>query len=162
VVLHPGAAYGSAKRWPSPHWAALARRLLESPGTRVLVLTGPGDEEIGREIVLAAGGRGITGLEDEPPSVGLSKAAVRRAALLISTDSGPRHFAAAFGVPVVTLFGPTEKRWSETGYDRAVHLQKEVPCGPCQLRECPLDHRCMRELLPEEVLAAARSLAPGV
>jgi heptosyltransferase II len=83
---------------------------------------------------------------------------VRRADLLVTTDSGPRHFAAAFGTPVVTLFGPTHIAWTETYYSKAIHLQKQVPCGPCQRRVCPLDHRCMKELTPAEVFAAATAL----
>src|SRR5439155_4651297 len=85
-----------------------------------------------------------------------TKACVKRADLLISTDSGPRHFAAAFGRPVVALFGPTHIAWTDTFYPDEIQLQKRVPCGPCQRRTCPLDHhRCMTELTPDEVLAAA-------
>jgi len=92
-------------------------------------------------------------------SIGLTKACVRRADLLVTTDSGPRHFAAAFGRPVVTLFGPTHIAWTETYQPAALHLQKTVPCGPCQQRVCPEGHhRCMRELLPAEAFAAARRL----
>jgi heptosyltransferase-2 len=82
----------------------------------------------------------------------------RRVDLLVTTDSGPRHFAAALGTPVVTLFGPTHIAWTETYFEKAVHLQQTVPCGPCQLRACPLDHRCMKELTPAEVFAAAERL----
>jgi heptosyltransferase-2 len=100
----------------------------------------------------------VVSLADAPPSIGLTKAVVRRSSLLVTTDSGPRHFAAAFGVPVVTLFGPTHIGWTETYFPRAIHLQKVVPCGPCQLRVCPLDHRCMKSLTPGEVTAAAERL----
>jgi heptosyltransferase-2 len=81
--------------------------------------------------------------------------------LLVTTDSGPRHFAAAFQTPVVTLFGPTHIGWTETYFEKAIHVQKRVPCGPCQKRVCPEGHhRCMRELGPDEVFAAiARLLA---
>src|SRR5438132_1566632 len=96
--------------------------------------------------------------EAPPLTLGLSKALVRRCSLLITTDSGPRHFAAAFNRPVVTLFGPTHIAWTETYHPKAIHLQKQVPCGPCQLRVCPLDHRCMNELTPSEVFAAAAEL----
>ena len=96
---------------------------------------------------------------DAPPlSLGLSKAAVRRIDLLVTTDSGPRHFAAAFDRPVVTLFGPTHIEWTETYHPRAVNLQKKLPCGPCQLRVCPLEHECMVRLTPEEVFTAAEGL----
>jgi heptosyltransferase-2 len=97
-------------------------------------------------------------LADAPLSIGLTKACVRRSDLLVTTDSGPRHFAAAFNRPVVSLFGPTHIAWTETYYPLAIHLQKPVPCGPCQLRVCPLDHRCMKELTPAEVYRAATSL----
>jgi heptosyltransferase-2 len=158
VVLNPGAAYGAAKCWPTGYFADLARRFVELEGRRVLVLCGPSERELAREIVKETARPGVASLADFPVSVGLSKACVRRASLMVTTDSGPRHFASAFGVPVVTLFGPTHIEWSETYDPRAVHLQKKVPCGPCQLRECPLDHRCMRELLPAEVFQAAQDL----
>ena len=58
----------------------------------------------------------------------------------------------------MTLFGPTHIAWTETYHPAAVHLQKQVECGPCQLRRCPLDHRCMTLLTPEEVYAAAVEL----
>src|SRR5262249_50905752 len=93
-----------------------------------------------------------------PLSLGLTKACCRRSDLLITTDSGPRHFAAAFDKPVVTLFGPTHIAWTETYHPRAIHLQKKVECGPCQLRVCPLDHRCINELTTGEVLIAATKL----
>jgi heptosyltransferase-2 len=100
----------------------------------------------------------VHSLADHPLSLGLSKACIRRCDLLITTDSGPRHFGTAFDRPVLTLFGPTHIAWTETYHAKAVHLQKQVPCGPCQQRVCPLDHRCMKELMPAEVLAAAEAL----
>jgi len=155
IVLNTGGAFGSAKSWPTPYFGELARQLGSLPGTRVVVLCGPSEIAVAREIVKRAGRDTVHCLADFPVSIGLSKACVRRAQLMITTDSGPRHFAAAFGVPVITLFGPTHIAWSETHYEKALHLQKQVPCGPCQLRECPLDHRCMRELTPREVLDCA-------
>jgi heptosyltransferase II len=77
---------------------------------------------------------------------------------LVTTDSGPRHFAAAFNRSVVSLFGPTHIAWTETYFTKEIQLQKRVECGPCQLRTCPLDHRCMKLLLPSEVFRAAVSL----
>jgi heptosyltransferase-2 len=155
VVLNPGAAFGAAKCWPAAHFGELARRIGGLRDTHVLVLCGPTETAIAREIVKRAGRPTVNCVADFPLSIGLSKACVRRADLMISTDSGPRHFAAAFDVPVITLFGPTHIEWSETYFAKAVHIQKKVPCGPCQLRECPLDHRCMKDLTPNEVFHAA-------
>ena len=158
VCLNPGAAFGEAKRWPSEYFATLAQMLVERCPCRVLVLCGPAERGLAREIVRLAGRPGIHSLADESLSLGLTKACIRRAGLLITTDSGPRHFAAAFDRPVVTLFGPTHIAWTETYYRRAVHLQKQVECGPCQRRMCPLDHRCMKLLTPALVYAAAVEL----
>jgi heptosyltransferase-2 len=155
ICLNPGAAFGAAKHWPAASFAELAQNLVDRRGSGLLVLCGPGEQELARQIVALARRPGVASLADSPLSLGLSKACVRRADLLITTDSGPRHFAAAFDRPVVTLFGPTHIAWTETYYPWAVHLQKEVPCGPCQLRVCPLDHRCMNELTPAEVFSAA-------
>lgn len=165
VCLNPGAAFGSAKHWPTDYFAALARQLVDQRDSAVLVLCGPAERETAREIAARAGtprvaalGEVVAGLEGMKLYLGLTKACIRRCDLLVTTDSGPRHFAAAFDRPVVTLFGPTHIAWTETYHPRALHLQKQVDCGPCQRRVCPVDHRCMKRLTPDEVLAAAESL----
>jgi lipopolysaccharide heptosyltransferase II len=154
ICLNPGAAFGAAKHWSVDAFAQLAQDLVDRRSSQVLVLCGPSEREMARQIVRLAARPGIASLADEAVSLGLTKALLRRATLLVTTDSGPRHFAAAFDRPVVSLFGPTHIEWTETYYARAVHLQKKVPCGPCQKRVCPLDHRCMTELSPDEVFAA--------
>ena len=107
-------------------------------------------------IVEGAGHPEVVGLAGMDLSIGLTKACVRRSALMITTDSGPRHFAAAFNVPVISLFGPTNIAWTRTYHPHAVHLYRPVPCGPCQKPVCPLGHhRCMTELLPDDVFRAA-------
>ncbi len=157
IGLNPGGAFGSSKHWPTAHFAELARTLADR-GAGVLVLCGPSERETAKQIVTAADRPAVVSMADEPLSIGLTKAMVRRLSLLVTTDSGPRHFAAAFDVPVVSLFGPTHIGWTETYFDKAVHVQKAVPCGPCQLRVCPLDHRCMTTLTPQDVLEAMARL----
>jgi heptosyltransferase-2 len=158
ICLNPGAAFGSAKHWPAASFATVAWRLADQHGCGILVLCGPGERELAREIGRLANHPAVHTLADHALSLGLTKACIRRSDLLITTDSGPRHFAAAFDVPVVSLFGPTHIAWTETYYRREVKLQKKVDCGPCQKRVCPLDHRCMKELTPTEVLQAACDL----
>jgi heptosyltransferase-2 len=160
VCLNTGGAFGPAKNWPGASFAALARRLADQLGLSVLVLCGPAERDAAREIISLSNHPLVVSLADEELSLGLSKACVRRSALLVSTDSGPRHFAAAFRVPVITLFGPTHIAWTRTYHPRAIHLFQPVPCGPCQKSICPEGHhRCMRELDPEKVYhAAIRSL----
>ncbi len=155
VGLNPGGAFGAAKHWPTAYFVELARHIAHQ-GLGVVVLCGPAEREIANQIAREAG---VASLGDSPLSLGLTKAVVRRLALMVTTDSGPRHFAAAFGVPVVTLYGPTHIGWTETYFPKAIHLQKAVPCGPCQQRVCPLGHhRCMTELSVQEVADAVERL----
>jgi heptosyltransferase-2 len=155
ICLNPGAAFGAAKHWPAEHFARLAGDLARQRSSGVLVLCGPAERDQCRQIVAGAGHPHVRGLADHPLSLGLTKSCIRRADLLVTTDSGPRHFAAAFGRPVITLFGATHIAWTETYYPLAVHLQKKLDCGPCQQRVCPLGHhRCMKELTPDSVFAA--------
>jgi heptosyltransferase-2 len=156
--LNPGAAYGSAKLWPAEHFAALARRLADDSSAGVMVLCGPSERALATQIVALADCERVHSLADAQVSIGLTKACIRRSSLVVSTDSGPRHIAAAFQRPVVALFGPTHQAWTDTFYDREIRLQRQVECGPCQLRHCPLDHRCMKELRVDEVLAAVQML----
>ncbi|HEY2787106.1 MAG TPA: glycosyltransferase family 9 protein [Fimbriiglobus sp.] len=158
VGLNPGGAFGASKHWPTEHFAELARTFAEQ-GFGVLVLCGPSERAEADTIAAKAGHPAVVSLGIAPLSIGLTKACVRRLALLVTTDSGPRHFAPAFGVPVVTMFGPTHIAWTETYQRAAIHLQIPVDCGPCQKRICPLGHhRCMTELLPAAVAAAGRDL----
>jgi len=160
VCLNPGGAFGAAKHWPEKKFAELATRIAGELGKQVLVLCGPAERESARHIAHLAGHPGVLSLADEALSIGLTKAAVRSADLLVTTDSGPRHFAAPFGVPVVTLFGPTHMNWSETYYARARNLHVPVDCGPCQQRTCPLlHHRCMQDLRVAEVFQAVVELS---
>ena len=157
VCLNTGGAFGAAKNWPREHFVELARRIVQELDRAVLIVCGPAEREDAAWIAAKAGHPAINSLAGSPLSIGLTKAAIRECELLVTTDSGPRHFAAAFGRPVITLFGPTHITWSETHYEKAEHLQLKLDCGPCQQRDCPLKHhRCMKELSVDQVYAAVR------
>ena len=156
VVMNPGAAFGSAKCWPAENFAAVADRLADC-GLDVLVVTGPAERDIG-EAIGAAAEQPLKPAWRRDVPLGVLKALVARAALLVTNDSGPRHFGAALGVPVVTIMGPTDPRWSETGWQREAVIRKDVECGPCMLRVCPRDHACMTLIGADEVVEAALGL----
>lgn len=159
VCLNTGGAFGPAKAWPVESFGTLARRLTEETGVSVVALCGPSEREESRRIAELADHPRVVSLADQRLSLGLSKAMVRRADLLVTTDSGPRHFAAAFGTPVVSLFGPTRIEWTRTNQPNAVHLYHPVPCGPCQRPVCPLGHHlCMKLLSPDAVFEASRRM----
>lgn len=158
VVLNDNSAHGTSRAWGVENHAALARWLVERmPGVCVLVHCGPGDRAQARAVVARAARPGVAGLGDETDlPLGLSKAIYRRACLSISSDSGPRHIAAAFGVPTVALVGPTDPLLGHSDPDRCLELRKQVVCAPCRRPVCPLGHHdCMRLLTVEEVGKAA-------
>ena len=92
--------------------------------------------------------------------LGALKEIIRRCDLMITNDTGPRHIAAAFDVPVVTIFGPTHPEWTEIYFHKERKIAVKVFCGPCQKKICPLDHRCMTRITPAMVFDAAAALLP--
>lgn len=157
VVFNTGGAYGAAKSWPAEHFALLAKRIVRHHNAAVLVICGGAEKPAAREIVRLAEDPRVTSLADQPTSISLSKGCLAAADLVVSTDSGPRHMAAALGVPTITLFGPTDPRWSDNYQPEAITLQEPVPCGPCAKRVCPLKHhRCMVDLHVDRVFAAVQ------
>ena len=89
ICLNPGAAFGAAKHWHVEHFARLAQDVADQRGSGVLVLCGPGEREMARRIARLAARITVHTLADEPLSLGLTKALVRRSSLLVTTDSGP-------------------------------------------------------------------------
>ena len=162
VVFHNAGGRGgaaSAKAWPMEYAAQLASRVATDFDLSVLILCGPEERATAAETALRAKHPRVKSLADQSLSLGLSKACVRRSRVMVSSDSGPRHFAAAFGVPLLTLFGPTHRAWGDTQHTRTIELEHSVPCGPCMQKVCPLGHhRCMRELSVDRVYRAFTQL----
>jgi heptosyltransferase-2 len=158
VVLNDNSAQGTSRAWGVENHAALARWLVERlPGVCVLIHCGPSDREAARAVVARAALPAVAGLGDEADlPLGLSKAVYRRASLAISSDSGPRHIGAAFGVPTVALVGPTDPLLGQSDAERCVEMRKPLVCAPCRQPVCPLGHHdCMRLITVEEVGRAA-------
>ncbi len=158
VVLAPGAV-GPSKRWMTAGYAALARRLL-ADGLAVWVAGGPGEKALAAQIVGDTGARDLTGNDLRDAILALAAASVA-----ISNDSGLLHVAAALGIPSIGIFGPTSPwHWAPLNPLAAtVETKSELACRPCHMPVCRLGHhRCMREIAPEEVLAATRSALKAV
>ena len=157
VVINSGGAFGSTKDWPAEHFGELARRLAAARSVHVLINCGPSERATARMIVELANHPRVTSLaEVDSLPIGLTKAAIRRSRLVVTTDSGPRFFGIAFGVPTVTLFGSTSTHWTRTYDGVETSLSLDLECQPCMQRQCPLGHhRCMRDLSVDRVLHAA-------
>jgi heptosyltransferase-2 len=159
ILLNPGAQYGAAKCWLPEYFAQLADRLIDELGATVMLSAAPRErpivEAIARQMKHAAVDLSRAGVD-----LGSLKEITRRCDLLITNDTGPRHIAAAFDVPVVTIFGPTHPEWTEIYFPKERKVAVKVFCGPCQKKTCPLDHRCMTRLTPAMVFDAATTLLP--
>jgi heptosyltransferase-2 len=156
VALAPGAAQGTAKRWPAASYSSLARSLGRDGVTTVLVGSAA-DVDAGTEVEAGTSGINLVinviGRTDLPALAGVLVAC----GALVSNDSGAMHFGAALGIPVIAIFGPTDERETRPiGAVEPTVLTHPVWCRPCMLRECPLTHRCMRGVTVEAVLAAVQ------
>lgn len=151
VLLAPGAAWSWTKRWPPERYGRLARGLAEK-GIPVGIVIGPGEEDLARRALEAAGiAVPVLGANLDPGGLA---ALLSLARAVVANDSGPMHLARAVGTPVVALFGPTDPgRTGPLGGEGRV-IDRFVFCSPCFLRECPYAHECMTEIAPEDVLRA--------
>lgn len=153
VGIAPGAAYGHAKRWPPERMATVIDRLTRDAGAACLLVGASGDREAGRAIesALPSGTRAFNLIGRTSLRVFAGVAARCRA--FVSNDSGAMHVAAALGVPVTAIFGPTDERVTAPAGPAGLHdvLLHQVFCRPCMLRECPIDHRCMKRIAVGEV-----------
>lgn len=159
VTFNSSGAFGGSKLWPTEHFAALARRVAAQLDHDVLVMCGPHECDMARAIVAQADHPRVFSMADQPLDLGTSKACIRRSRLMVSTDSGPRHIAAALDRPVITLFGPLLPVWSENPTQRAVNLILDIDCAGCGKPVCPLGHhRCMRDLKVDTVYAEVEAM----
>jgi heptosyltransferase-2 len=158
VGFAPGAAYGQAKQWLPDRAAAVAARLVRDQGVTCVLVGAGHDREAGRAIeswfranAPEAAGRvvNLIGRTSLRALVGV----VGRTAAVVANDSGAMHLAAALGRPVVAVFGPTDDRVTRPIGDHQV-LTASVFCRPCLLRDCPIDHRCMKRISVDRVYGA--------
>ena len=157
VALNPGASFGASKCWPAEHFAELAELCRAHLGAKIVILSGPGEEDIVQAIVDRASVE-VIDLRDDRVDLELLKPVVQRCDLMITNDTGPRHYAVAFDVPVVVIMGPTDPRYTAANLDQSMVVRRELECSPCHLKVCPKQHECMREIKPAEVFAAAEAL----
>jgi heptosyltransferase-2 len=150
VGFAPGAAYGRAKQWPPDRVAAVIAALA-AQGAVAVLLGAAADRDTARAIEssLPAGTRlvDLVGRTTLRQLVGVTA----RCSAFVSNDSGAMHVAAALGVPLTAIFGPTDERVTSPG-GAADILLRDVFCRPCLLRECPIDHRCMKRIDVDSVL----------
>jgi heptosyltransferase-2 len=153
IALCPGSINSRAKRWPAERYALLADRFINELNATVLLIGSKGETEVSSEVSNAMLGKPVvlTGQTSLAQLVGVLSVVD----LLVTNDTGPAHIASALNQPTLVIFGPTNplttRPYSETG-----EIMRVPPdCAPCMLRDCPIDHRCMTAITPDDVFQRA-------
>lgn len=154
IAIGAGASYGSAKCWPPDRFSDFVNRFRLHTDADVVLFGTEAEQKVFDDIVAGIRGPSIsfvgkTSIADLP-------ALLSRCQLFVGNDSGAMHVAAAVGLPVVAIFGPTDPYGTAPITPRCIVVQDKPYCSPCFLRRCPIDHRCMTAVKPEAVEAAAR------
>jgi heptosyltransferase-2 len=155
--INPGATYGSAKRWYPEKFAEVARAYADR--YEIVIFGGPNEVEMARDIEKHLEGINITNLAGKT-SVEQLCSMIGGLEVFITNDSGPMHVAAAYQVPTVAIFGPTNHtETSQWKNEKSVIVRHEMECSPCMKRECPLKHHeCMKGITAGEVIKAVKNL----
>jgi heptosyltransferase II len=157
VALGVGSTNSRAKRWPAASYAALNDRLQTEFGVNVVLVGGPDERAVSREVQDLAGRKPVdfTGKTDLAEAV----AVLAEVDLLVSNDMGLAHIAPATGTKTLVIFGPTNPETTRPFSENAEIVRRtDVECSPCMLRDCPIDHRCMTWISADEVFEKARAI----
>ena len=157
AVINPGAAFGAAKCWLPERFAEVCDRLAAELDLRSVIVGAQREIPLMRAIAEQAS-CDPTVCDEPGTTLGSLKPLIRDARLLVCNDTGPRHYGNAFGVPTVTIFGPTHQAWTDSDYAGEARIQAPVDCGPCQLPVCPLDLRCMTGVNTDMVMETIHAL----
>jgi heptosyltransferase-2 len=153
VALCPGSINSRAKRWPAERYAALADSLIEKLNAEVLLIGSPDELDVSLEV--SRGMRNKLFMLTGKTDLAQIAAVLSWVDLLVTNDTGPAHLAAALGRPTLVIFGPTNPLTTRPFSSVAELVRHPPDCAPCMLRDCPIDHRCMTAISPEEVFARA-------
>jgi len=157
IGLNPGAKFGTSKCWPPENFAGLAELMAQKWTCKILLFVGPGEEDLGQRIKAFSKAE-IINTGPDRVDLALLKSLVKRCRILITNDTGPRHYAVAFNVPCVVIMGPTDPRYTQANLEKTLVLRRELDCSPCHQKQCPLDHRCMTEITPQTVFQESEKL----
>ena len=152
IAVGAGASYGSAKCWPPDRFAKALNAFLSNRDADVILFGTPGETPV-TDAIAAALRKPPINLAGKT-SISELPALLSQCHLFLGNDSGAMHVAAAVGLPVVAIFGPTDPEGTSPVTPRATIVQQKPYCSPCFLRRCPTDHRCMTAVTPAMVETA--------
>lgn len=172
--INAGAAFGSAKRWKEEYFAEVIAFLLDK-NFKIILFGVTSENAINEKILsfLPPNPKNILNLSGQTTIQSLM-AYIQKLHLLITNDSGPMHIAAAFEIPTLAIFGPTNEQESAPFNAKNAHiislktLHQALYCQPCKKRICPLPkvskgfHACMIDLKPTFIIKKLQSLISNI
>ena len=157
AILNPGAAWPN-KRWMPARFGAVAAELRSRNGLPSVVVWGPGEESLAREVVDRSSAAAILSPQT---TIADLVALARGASLYLAGDTGPAHIAAAVGTPIVGIYGPTRPSRNGPWAKADVTVSRSDVCQCHHLRQCRLNTMCLEDIQIEEVLAAVEKRLAG-
>ena len=159
IGVSPGAAFGTAKRWLPERFAEAAAEIARKTATGVAIFGSADERELCqqvRQLLDAAGVQNHNFAGETKLDEFIAIASTCTA--FLTNDSGAMHIASALGIPSVTVFGATDHVATGPTGPFARIIREPFDCAPCQLRECPIDHRCMKAVEAPRVVKEAMEL----
>ncbi len=152
-ALCPGSTNSRAKRWPAERYAELADKIVNELKGEVALVGSHDEAGVSREVAghMKQKPLLLTGRTNLSEAV----AVLSLAEMLITNDTGPAHISAALNRPTLVIFGPTDPTTTRPFSESAEIIRRPPECAPCMLRDCPIDHRCMTAITPDEVYERA-------
>ncbi|MEK6279265.1 MAG: lipopolysaccharide heptosyltransferase II [Acidobacteriota bacterium] len=154
IALCPGSINSRAKRWPPERFAALADLFIDELEAEVLLIGSAAEAEVSQEVSARMRNKciNLTGHTDLAELV----AVLSVVELLVTNDTGPAHIASALERPTLVIFGPTNPLTTGPFSEMGAIVREPPDCAPCMLRDCPIDHRCMTAITPDQVFKRAQ------
>lgn len=163
ITLVPGGAFGLSKCWPGENFAKTADWLVDKFNATVVISVSSvqTEKQIANQICKLSRHK-LINLADSPLSLGQLKSLFSLTNLVICNDTGPRHIAIALKRKIITLFGPNDPAWTETGYENEIQIVGNASCAPCTKPVCKMEkHLCMLDISVETVCKTADKLLSG-
>jgi heptosyltransferase II len=150
-----GSTNSLAKRWPAENFARLNDLLQNEFDANIILIGSPDELDVSEEVFAGASSKPV--ILNGRTTLDEAVAVLAEVDLLVSNDMGPAHISAAVGTKTLTIFGPTNPLTTKP-WNAEIIRREDVECAPCMLRECPIDHRCLRWITAEDVAERVKSL----
>jgi heptosyltransferase-2 len=176
IGINPGATYGSAKRWLPERFAVIIQKAINELGAKIILFGSTFEAEIASEIIMQSTEPGLQNTDTSSRITHYASrilnmtgktmlreliALINECDVFITNDSGPMHIASALNVPVVAIFGSTDKNTTGPLGEGHIIISKDLHCSPCLKRECPEGHlKCMKDITTDEVFNALNDIIP--